>query len=373
MSNMNKLFKYKKPYDLEGSNELFLKAMKENCAYQYDHCEDYRRILNQKGFHPEELKEYKDLVKLPFIPTLYFKQHTMFSMSSRRLLIKATSSGTSGKKSQMGFNFSSLYRGLRMVLTVGKHHHLLSLKPCHYLIFGYEPNKNNKIVFSKTAYGFTYFAPALSRAYALRYSKDGYVLDLENLKERFVKYSKSKAPVRTIGFPAYTYFLLKQMKEEGIKVKLPKGSIMTLGGGWKQFYAQEVSKDKFYELVEEVLGIDDQHIIEFFGAVEHPILHTDCRCHHFHVPVYARVIIRDVDTLEPVPNGQVGLVNLLTPMVDSVPMLSIMTDDLGILHDEGCPCGEKSPWFEILGRVGIKDIVTCAAGASEFMNEGNKA
>ena len=165
---------------------------------------------------------------------------------------------------------------------------------------------------------------------------------------------------------------LKQMKEEGIKVKLPKGSIMTLGGGWKQFYAQEVSKDKFYELVEEVLGIDDQHIIEFFGAVEHPILHTDCRCHHFHVPVYARVIIRDVDTLEPVPNGQVGLVNLLTPMVDSVPMLSIMTDDLGILHDEGCPCGEKSPWFEILGRVGIKDIVTCAAGASEFMKDENK-
>ena len=369
MSYQNKLFKYKNPYDSEASNELFLKAMQENCTYQYENCEDYRRILDEKQFHPRDLKEYKDIEKLPFIPTLYFKQHALFSMPQRRLLIKATSSGTSGKKSQMGFNFSSLYRGLRMVLTVGKYHKLFSIKPTHFLIFGYEPNRNNKIVFSKTAYGFTYFAPALSRTYALKYTKDGYQLDLESLKERFVKYSKSKFPVRTIGFPAYTYFLLKQMKEEGITVKLPKDSILTLGGGWKEFYAQKVSKEDFYKLVEEVLGIDEQHIIEFFGAVEHPILYTDCRCHHFHVPVYSRVIIRDVDNLEPVENGQVGLVNLVTPMVDSVPILSVMTDDLGILHGEGCPCGETSPWLEILGRVGIKDIVTCAAGAGELLKE----
>lgn len=367
MSYKKKLFTYKNPYDLEATNELFLKAMQENCSYQYAHCADYKRILDLKDFRPEDLKEYKELERLPFIPTLYFKQHAMFSMPSRRLLIKATSSGTSGKKSQMGFNFASLYRGLRMVLTVGKYHHLFSWKPAHYLVFGYEPNKNNKIVFSKTAYGFTYFAPALSRAYALKYTKEGYQLDLEHLKQKFVQYSRSKFPVRTIGFPAYTYFLLKQMKEEGLKVQLPKGSIMTLGGGWKQFYAQKVEKAEFYALVEEILGIDEQHIFEFFGAVEHPILYTDCRCHHFHVPVYSRVLIRDVDTLEPVQNGQVGLVNLLTPMVDSVPILSVMTDDLGILHEEQCPCGEKAPWLEILGRVGIKDIVTCAAGAGEML------
>jgi hypothetical protein len=46
-----------------------------------------------------------------------------------------------------------------------------------------------------------------------------------------------------------------------------------------------------------------------------------------------------------------------------------MTDDLGILHDEKCPCGVESPWLEILGRVGIKDIVTCAAGADALMKE----
>lgn len=370
MSFMTKLFKFKKAYSTEESNELFLKAMRENCRYQYAHCEDYARILDEKGFHPDDLKEYADIEKLPFIPTLYFKHHKLLSMSNKRMLIKATSSGTSGKKSFIGFNFMSLYRGLRMVITVGKYHKLWSLKPTHYLIFGYEPSLKNQTAISKTAFGFTFFAPALSREYALKNTKDGYKLDLENLKKKFIKYSNSKFPVRTIGFPAYTYFLLKQMKEEGITVQLPKGSLLTLGGGWKQFYAQKVSKEDFYQLVEEVLGIDDNHIVEFFGAVEHPILYTDCRCHHFHVPVYSRVIIRDVDNLTPVEYGQVGLINLLTPMVDSVPLLSVMTDDIGILHEGPCPCGEKSPWLEILGRVGIKDIITCAAGADELLKGG---
>ncbi len=368
----NELFTIKNPYNIGETDELFFQAMRENCKFQYENCADYRRILDEKGFCPDDLKAYDDLKKLPFIPTLYFKHHMLFSVPKKKLLIKATSNGTSGKKSYMGFNFASLYRGLRMVVTLGKYHHLWSHKPVHYIIFGYEPNKSNQTVISKTSYGFTYFAPAISRDYALSYTKNGYKLDLENLKQKFVEYSQSKHPVRTAGFPAYTYFLLKQMKEEGLQVKLPEGSIMTLGGGWKQFYAEKVSKGDFYALAEEVLGIDEQHIIEFFGAVEHPVLYVDCRRHHFHVPAYARVIIRDVDTLEPVPNGTVGLVNLLTPIADSVPILSVMTDDLGILHDEKCPCGEESPWLEILGRVGVKDIVTCAAGAEEILKGGEE-
>ena len=151
---------------------------------------------------------------------------------------------------------------------------------------------------------------------------------------------------------------------------LPKGSVLTLGGGWKQFYAERVEKKEFYALAKEVLGIEESNIIEFFGAAEHLVLYVDCKCHHFHVPVYSRVLIRDVDTLMPVPDGEIGLINLMTPEVDSVPILSIMTDDLGILHSEGCEREEKSPWLEILGRVGIKDIITCAAGADKVLNGG---
>lgn len=379
MKEANRLFWSKKPYDTAGTEARFIAAMRENCLYQYAHCSDYRRILDEAGFDPRSIRTMDDLAHLPFLPTLYLKHHKLFSVAPGKLLIKATSSGTSsGVKSEIGFDAGSLLRGLGMVLSVGKYHKLWSARPVHYLIFGFEPARDNQTAISKTALGFTFFAPALSRTYALRHERGGgYRLDMERMKEAFIKYARSGAPVRTIGFPAYTYFLLKEMQEAGLKLTLPRGSLVTLGGGWKQFYAQKVEKSEFYKLVWDVLGVPEECVVEFFGAVEHPILYTDCRAHHFHTPIYSRVLIRDPDTMEVLPCGQLGLVNLLSPMVRSVPLLSIMTDDIGILHDpiaEGhpCPCGETSPWLEIIGRVGVRDIVTCAAGAEELLNGGNK-
>jgi len=160
------------------------------------------------------------------------------------------------------------------------------------------------------------------------------------------------------------------MDERGIRLKLKKGSKIMLGGGWKQFYTQQVDKKTFYELAYRVLGIGDEDIVEFFGAAEHPILYCDCKNHHFHVPAYSRVIIRDVNTLQPLENGKTGLINLITPMIKATPILSVMTDDLGVLHDGcECGCGIHSPYLEVIGRVGLKDIKTCAAGAAELISE----
>ena len=125
-------------------------------------------------------------------------------------------------------------------------------------------------------------------------------------------------------------------------------------------------------MIEETLGIQEENCKEFFGAVEHPIVYCDCKNHHFHVPVYSRVIIRDAKTLLPVENGKIGLLSLATPMVESVPLIDVITDDLAVMHDgETCGCGITSPYFEIIGRVGLQNIKTCAAGASELL-EGMK-
>jgi hypothetical protein len=48
-----------------------------------------------------------------------------------------------------------------------------------------------------------------------------------------------------------------------------------------------------------------------------------------------------------------------------------MTDDLGMLTPgEYCGCGLTSPVLTILGRVGLSDITTCAAGAAELLGGG---
>lgn len=369
MNYTKKLFKHKDIYNLEKTDQLFVDAMRENACFHYKNCDDYKRVLDEFGFNPESLTTKEDLAKLPFLPTLYLKHHHLQSVPLRKQVIKATSSGTSGSMSKIGFDLKSLLRGKDMVIQVGKYHKLWSIKPTNYIVFGYQPTKENKTAVSKTAYGFTFFAPALSRTFALEMTNSGYKLLWDKVLKALDKYSKSKFPMRTIGFPAYTYFFLRDLKEKGIRYKMPKGSMITLGGGWKQFYAEKVDKQDFYDLVKEVLDIDEDHIIEFFGAVEHTILYTDCKCHHFHVPIYSRIIIRNPDDFSPMENGKIGLVNLLSPMMNSAPTLSIMTDDLGILHDEKCPCGATSPWLEIIGRVGVSDIVTCAAGADEYLKK----
>ena len=161
------------------------------------------------------------------------------------------------------------------------------------------------------------------------------------------------------------------MEELGLQVKLPKGSRIILAGGWKQHARQEVDKGTLYALAEKVLGIPEENVNELFGAVEHPVFYNTCEKHHFHIPIYARVLIRDPDTLEPLPMGRAGLVNLISPLMTATPTLSVMTDDLGYLTPgEECPCGIRSPYLTILGRVGMADIQTCAAGAAELLGKG---
>lgn len=370
MKARSRLFRWKDPFAVKETEDLFLAAMRGNCRFQYTHCESYRKILDHFHFSPEDLKESKDMERLPFLPTWVFKNHILFSMPKRKMLIQATSSGTKGKFSRVGFEFGGLWSGLRMVLRVGKWRNLFSICPAHYIVLGYKPHKGNETAVTKTAYGATLFTPALSRTFALKMKNGAYEPDLDGVIDAVVRHSKGHFPVRFMGFPSYLYFVLRKMEEQKIEVKLPKGSKILLGGGWKQFYTEQVDKQTLYELAEKVLGVKESEVVEFFGAVEHPILYCDCPKHHFHVPVYSRVIIRDVDTLAPVGTGQVGLVNLLTPMTLATPILSIMTDDLGVLHEgKECGCGIESPYLEIIGRIGFQDIQTCAAGASAYLKK----
>ena len=258
-----------------------------------------------------------------------------------------------------------------MVVNLGLRHHLASPKPAHCVILGYKPHRSNHTGVTRTMFGLSHFSPPLSRTYALRMEGEGYVPDLDAVARALKKLERSHFPTRIIGFPSYLWFGLKRMEELGLRVKLPRGSRVILAGGWKGHADQEVDKSTLYALAEKTLGIQEDHINELFGAVEHPVFYNTCPRHHFHIPAYGRIIIRDPDTLAPLPMGQVGLINLISPLMCATPTLSVMTDDLGYLTPgEKCGCGIQSPYLTILGRVGMSGIQTCAAGAAELLGKG---
>ena len=371
MFSRQRLFWHRNIYDLEGSEEKFLRACRDNCAWHSRRCPSYRAVLDHFGFSSEQLRTSEDLARLPFLPALFFKRHALFSMPEWRMPMKVTSSGTSGSFSQIGFDLGCILAEVPMVLKIGWKHKLLSPIPANCVVLGYKPNRNNRTGVTKTMMGLTFYAPPIRRTFALHYQNGQYVPDLDRVIRDLERYARSPFPTRIIGFPSYLWFGLKRMEELGVSVKLRPGSMVMLGGGWKQHYAQQVDKQELYDLVYKVLGIPEENIHESFGAVEHPIFYNTCPNHHFHVPVYSRVIIRDVNTLEPVPMGQVGLVNLFSPLMKATPTLSVVTDDLGTLTPGcQCGCGIQSPYLTILGRVGLTDITTCAAGAAQLLGKG---
>lgn len=287
------------------------------------------------------------------------------------MAMRVTSSGTSGRFSRINFDWGCVFAEIPMVLRIGRRHGLISPVPANCVVLGYKPNKANKTGVTRTMFGMTFFSPSICRTYALHYENGVYVPDLDRVIRDLERYARSPFPTRIIGFPSYLWFGLKRMEELGVRLRLPKGSKILLGGGWKQHYSQEVEKSRLYDLVKQVLGIEEEHIHESFGAVEHPIFFNTCPKHHFHLPAYSRVLIRDVNTLEPLPMGQVGLVNLISPLIKATPVTSVMTDDLGYLTPgEDCGCGIRSPFLTILGRVGLNDITTCAAGAAQILGKG---
>nr|WP_308545072.1 acyl-protein synthetase [uncultured Lachnoclostridium sp.] len=360
-------------YDLEGTEKLFVAAIRDNLAFHNQHCKRYAQILIKQGIAYADIQSIEDLHRIPPLPTLYYKKQKIASLPCKKMVIKATSSGTSGSKSQIGYDAKGLYFGAHMVYRIAKYHKLLSSKPTNYIILGYQPNKENQAVTAKTALGATYLAPAKERVYALQYVNGNYELNIKGMMKALVKFSKQSNPVRILGFPAYALFLANELEKRKKRIILPKGSKVILGGGWKQFYSERVEKDVLYQKLFLTLGIEEENIREFYGAVEHPMLYCDCKNHHFHVPIYSRVIVRDVDTLLPVANGKVGILNFLTPLMESMPLTSVMTDDLGVLHDGAeCGCGNLAPYFEVIGRAGLRDIHTCTQGAEELLGGRKK-
>ena len=146
---------------------------------------------------------------------------------------------------------------------------------------------------------------------------------------------------------------------------MPARSAVLLGGGWKEFSGQSVDRSELLELIEARLGIKKERCFEFFSAVEHPLAYLKCACGHFHIPAYSRVIIRDAETLKPLPEGEAGLLNFITPLVSSMPLCSVITDDIAVCGTAPCPCGNPAPYFELIARSGVSGIRTCAAEAGE--------
>src|SRR5690606_13158380 len=136
-------------------------------------------------------------------------------------------------------------------------------------------------------------------------------------------------PVRIFGFPAFLAATLEAIMDViGRPLKLHPESLVFLGGGWKGHEDRAISKTELYQKAQELLGIPDERLRDGFGSVEHCIPYVECKLHRFHIPVWSKVFVRDVRTLEEVPKGSIGYLNFVSPYITSVPAHNVLMTDL---------------------------------------------
>lgn len=366
---VEKLCLLENPYiPFKETDELFLNAMKESIRWHKGRSDYYAKLCEEKKFDENELTE---LVDVPYILANFFKRHEIKSATEDEIGLHLTSSGTSGQKSQMFFDDWTINSAQKMVANIFDFYGWKSEDKVNYLLYTYEPEEGSKLGTAYTDNFLCEFAPINSVHYALKYTKSGHKFDVFGCIEALKRFEEEGLPVRIFGFPAFMNFTIDQMKELGIgPLKLHKDSMTFFGGGWKGNQDKAIAKEEFYQSVEEVLGIPDRNLRDGFGSVEHCVPYVECENHEFHLPTYSRIIIRDVKTLKPLPFGEVGYLNFISPYITSVPANSVLMGDLASLHESStCSCALETPYFKIIGRAGLSKNKSCAIAASEILKE----
>lgn len=356
------------PYET-GANvdQVFAEAMNEANTWHAERSEFFGALWSRDSVVH---RDGRDLGRQPFVHAHFFKMHEIRSVPESEVTVRLTSSGTSGQRSQMFFDRWTMRTGQRMLARIFDHHGWIDdTSPVDYLLFNYQPTPGFSVGTAFTNNYMCSFAPARSIHYGLPHTGSGHEFDPFGTVRALLRSAEDAVPVRILGFPAFLMFTLDRMRDLGIPpMRLDERSLIVFGGGWKGHTDQQLPKPEFYARITEQLGIPAHRIRDGFGSVEHSVPYLECSHHHLHVPSWSRVLVRSVRTLEPLPYGEIGYLQFVSPFITSVPAHSVLMSDLAALYPpEESGCEVPTPWFRVHGRAGLSKNRSCAVAAAELL------
>lgn len=347
--------------------QLMVEACRELANFHYSHCQDIKRLYDEAQFKPNTIETPADLARIPFVGVTAMKYYLLHSLPESTVALKLTSSGTSGQKTQIWFDEDSLRRVQSMMDVLWDEVGLVTDEPNNYVAFIYDPEQAKDLGIAFTAKNEMRFTPIKEAFFAVQKNASGeWEFQLEKTIARLRHFAQQETPVRLLGIPSFLFELIEEVRKQ-TPIALPKGSAMLIGGGWKAAEDKKISKEAFRALVSETFGIDKHRMFDLYGMAEHSAPYMTCTEHRIHIPVFNEILIRDPYTLELLPDGQTGLIELITPYNATIANLAILSTDLGYRHDEPCACGNASPTFDIVGRGGIAKHKGCAITAGEIV------
>jgi hypothetical protein len=181
-------------------------------------------------------------------------------------------------------------------------------------------------------------------------------LDIDGVNAFVSQFGHEPFLIFGFTFVVWQNFLLRLA---GQNVNLSNG-ILIHTGGWKKLQEQSVSGEEFRRRFYVETGLSK--IYNFYGLAEQVgSVYLEGEDGYLYPPNFADVIVRDPVTLEELPLGEIGILQVLSLIPLSYPGHSLLTEDLGIIHAIDSPsCGRYGKAFSVLGRLPRAEMRGCS-------------
>jgi hypothetical protein len=334
---------------------LLLRGLAELTRHHYGSCAGYRNIL-EAAFAGR--RSFQRIDEIPYLPAALFKRIELSSTSKPTLALQ--SSGTTGQRpSRIVVDAETSERQSRGLLSVFRP--VLGARRLPLLVID-----TRKVIMDPrmlTARGAGVLGMmkfGAKAAFALDPDLNVIEADVLSFVERH-----GRQPFLIFGFTFLVWLkLFKTFEHRGLDLS---NAIIIHSGGWKKMEQMRVSNNTFREQFNTVFGV--RHIHNFYGFVEQlGSIFVEADDGLLYAPNYADVIVRDAATLQPLPVGETGLLQLVSLLPKSYPGHSILTEDLGIVERiDNSSIGRMGKGIRVLGRLpaselrGCSDVIAAAA------------
>ncbi len=328
---------------------LLIDELNRLTQHHIEQCEGYKNITSSFGWG-----QANDYGQLPYIPARIFKLAKLQSVSDENVFKVISSSGTTGSASRIILDRETAALQTKVLVKilqefVGKTRLPMLLIEKPTLV----QDRNDFSARGAGAVGLSFLGR--NHTYALDTQMEP---NWEAIGEFCELYSDQPVILFGFTFMVWAQFLQK-IKAKGLKLNLNQG-ILFHSGGWKKLQHLAVTNSAFKTQCHEWLGIEKVH--NFYGMAEQiGSIFVECESGHLHSPIFSDIVIRDPLTLTVLPNGEQGLIQVLSVIPKSYPGHSLLTEDLGrILGVDTCPCGRKGLYFEVIGRQIGSEVRGCS-------------
>ncbi|RUO44420.1 acyl-protein synthetase [Aliidiomarina taiwanensis] len=330
------------PYSVASADKkrLLLRGLQELTVYHQQNCLAYHQLFN------EPVEPFTDISAVPFLTVPLFKQRPLKSIPVEQVFKVLTSSGTTGTvPSRIYLDADTAKLQSRVLVKIMQE--WLGKQRLPMLIWDSPSVIKSRDSFTARGAGIQGLS-FLGRhhTYALN---DDMSLNIEAINTFFERFGSG--PVFMFGFTFMVWkFGVQALKEQGLKFDF-QNAVLIHSGGWKKLEDEAVTAETFNSKTEDQLGHVRVH--NFYGMVEQVgSIFVACEEGHLHCPSYADVLVREPGNWQVVPEGNVGVLQVLSLLPKSYPGHSLLTEDRGrILGEDNCNCGRKGKYFEVLGRM----------------------